>query len=85
MTDAGVASLADALHINNTLEKVIINGNRAITEKGLTCLVEAVSRHSRLKELHIPRLVGVDKLRKIINEARRSNGLPNIDVKWGLY
>ena len=59
MTDTGVASLADALHTNNTLETLFINGNKAITENGLTYLVEAVSRHSGLKTLYIhPRSFG---------------------------
>ena len=77
MTDTGVASLADALHTNNTLESLYINGNEAITENGLTCLVEAVSRHSGLKTLCIPYHQGMGKT---INEARRRNGLPDIDV-----
>jgi Ran GTPase-activating protein (RanGAP) involved in mRNA processing and transport len=80
MTDTGVASLADALHTNNTLETIYINGNFAITEYGLTRLVEAISRHSGLKDLHIPLRLGVDKVSKIINEARRRNGLPDIKV-----
>ena len=81
MTDTGVASLADAVHTNNTLKTLYIDGNRAITENGLTCLVEAVSRHSGLKTLGIPKhLLGVDKVRKTINEARRRNGLPDIHV-----
>jgi hypothetical protein len=78
MTDTGVASLADALHTNNTLETLDISGNGAITENGLTCLVEAVSRHSWLKTLWIPYHLGEDKVRKTINEARRRNGLPDI-------
>ena len=52
----------------------------AITENGLTCLVEAASRHSGLKELGISYYLGVDKVRKTINEARRRNGLPDIHV-----
>ena len=88
MTDTGVASLADALHTNNTLKTLFIygNGSGAITENGLTCLVEAVSRHSGLKDLCIPRhlQLRVDKVhikvRKTINEARRRNGLPAADI-----
>ena len=56
MTDTGVASLADALHTNNTLETLNIRDNEAVTENGLTCLVEAVSRHPGLKYLRIPEL-----------------------------
>jgi Ran GTPase-activating protein (RanGAP) involved in mRNA processing and transport len=82
MTDTGVASLAYALRTNNTLEILYITGNEAITDNGLTCLVEAVSRHSRrLKELEIPKHLDVNEVRKIINKTRRRNGLPNINVK----
>ena len=77
MTDTGVASLADALHTNNTLESLHINHNEAITDNGLTCLVEAVSKHSRLKSLGIP---GCFKVSHTVNEARRRNGLPDIEL-----
>ena len=80
MTDTGVASLADALHTNNTLEGLYISGNDAITENGLTCLVEPLSRHSGMGTLSIPHHLGVDKVRKIINEARKRNRLPDIHV-----
>ena len=80
MTDTGVASLADALHTNNTLEALYIGGNDAITENGLTCLVEPLSRHSGMVSLRIPGHLRVDKVRKIINDARKRNGLPDIDV-----
>ena len=82
MTDTGVASLADALHTNNTLERLYISNNAAITENGLTCLVQAVSRHSGLKTLRIPSHLGVDKVGTTINEARKRNRLPDIKV-WG--
>ena len=76
MTDTGVASLADALHTNNTLEVLHIHNNEAITENGLTCLVEPVSRHSGLEELIY---LGPEKVGMTINEARKRNGLPIID------
>ena len=60
MTDTGVTSLADALYTNNTLERLYIDNNRAITENGLMCLVEAVSRHLGLERLDIPVHLGVD-------------------------
>ena len=80
LTNTGVASLADALHTNNTLMKLYIHNNRAITENGLTCLVEAVSRHSQLKLLVMSKHLGVDRVRKTINEARKRNELPDIEV-----
>ena len=54
MTDTGMASLADALHTNSTLKTLHIIGNEAITENGLTYLVEAVSRHSGLVRQYLP-------------------------------
>ena len=82
MTDTGVASLADALDVNKTLETLNIDGNRTITKNGLTHLIETLSRNSGLMiiYLYIPYHLGVDKIRKIINEARNRNGLPYIEV-----
>ena len=78
MIDTGVASLAVALRSNNTLVYLYIDGNSAITENGLTCLVQAVSRHSRLERLWIPQHLQSDKVRKTINEARKRNELLDI-------
>ena len=81
MGDAGVASLADALRTNKTLKKLFIHQNDAITEDGMTCFVEAVSRHTGLVELFIPFDSGSgvrEKLRNAIIEARQRNGLPPI-------
>ena len=77
-----MASLADALHTNNTLETLYIDGNDEITENGLTCLVEALSKNSGLVKLWLPRHLrsSVDKVQKTINEARKRNGLA-IDCK----
>ena len=81
MTDTGVASLADALHTNNTLKVLHIDSvSEGITENGLTCFVEAVSRHSGLVLLCIPRYLAVDKVKKTINEARKRNGLSKLNV-----
>ena len=82
MTDAGVPSLAEAMNINTTLERLYINGNDAITDNGLTCLVEVLS--SWLVELWIPKYLKEDEVRKTINEARERNGLEAIQV-WGKY
>ena len=80
MTDAGVPSLAEAMNINTTLEKLYIYGNDAITDNGLTCLVEVFSRSSRLVELWIPWHLKVDEVSKTINESRERNGLEGIEV-----
>ena len=86
MTDIGVASLADALHTNNTLERLHIHGNDALTENGLTCLVEALSRNSGQVTLCLPRHLrsSVDIVKKTINEARKRSGLAAIEV-YGKY
>ena len=84
MTDRGVASLASALNTNNTLETLHIYGNKTITQNGLTCLVEVLSRRSGLVYLWIPRRLGVDKINKSINEARQRSGLAAIRV-YGKY
>ena len=83
MSDAGVASLADALKSNNMLEKLHINGNRAVTENGMTSLIEVLSRSSGLLELWIPSFFEFYRVRNEIQEARMRNGLPRINV-WGL-
>ena len=81
MSDSGIASLADALSINNTLERLYIDDNGEITDKGLTCLIEVLSRSSGLVKLWISECFVTDKVSKTINEARHGNGLASIDVK----
>ena len=81
MTDTEVASLASALNTNNTLETLYIYRNNAITENGLTCLVEVLSKSSGLVLLVIPIRFVVDKVSKTINEARQRSGLAAIRVE----
>ena len=80
MTDTGVASLASALITNTTLDGLDIHGNAAITENGLPCLIEVLSKSSGLVTLVIPSHLGVDKVSKTINEARERSGLAAIRV-----
>ena len=80
MTDAGVPLLAEAMNINTTLERLYFRGDDAITDNGLTCLVEVLSRSSRLEGLVIPGHLKVDEVRKTINEARRRSGLEAIQL-----
>ena len=80
MTDAGVPSLAEAMNINTTLERLYINGNYTITRNGLTCLVEVLSRSSRLVQLMIPARLKVVEVSKTINETRMRSGLEAIKV-----
>ena len=74
ITDAGVLSLAEAMNINTTLKRLYINGNNAITDNGLTCLVEVLSRSSGLVALWIPVHLKVGEVSKTINKARRRSG-----------
>ena len=78
--------MADALHTNNTLETLDIYGNNTLTENGLTCLAEALSRNSGLVKLELPSHLrsSVDKVEKTINEARKRSGLTAIEV-YGKY
>ena len=85
ITDTGVASLAEALSINTTLEMLSIQVNHAITDNGLTCLVEVLSRSSRLVKLWISDHLKVDEVRKTINEARKKMGLKPIEVTCSKY
>ena len=80
MTDTEMASLADALKSTNTLERLYINGNKEITDKGLTCLTEVLSSSSALVRLRIPKHLAVDEVSKTINEARQRSGLADIEV-----
>ena len=80
MTDTGIASLADALKSNDTLERLFIYDNNKITDKGLTCLTEVLSSSSALVQLMIPKHLAVYEVRKTINEARQRSGLADIRV-----
>ena len=83
MTDTGIASLADTLRTNNTLETLIICGNDTLTENGLKHLVEVLSSSSGLVRLELP--WWFDKVEKTINEARKRSGLAAIDVHGKYY
>ena len=83
LTDAGVASLADALNINSTLKTLYIEDNLAITESGIACLVEVISRRAGLETLILPRHLPVDKVIASINDERAKNGLTAIAKKLG--
>jgi hypothetical protein len=82
LTDTGVASLTDALNVNSTLKTLHIeDDNLAITENGLACLVEAVSRRVGLEVLVLPNHLPMDRLITNINDAREKNGLTAIAKK----
>ena len=75
ITDIGVASLTDAraLSTNTTLESLHIQGNDALTENGLMCLVVLYrdSGMTRLVELAVPKHLYVNYIVRmmIINEV----------------
>lgn len=81
MTDTGVASLADALDDNGTLKTLHIGDSFAITENGLACLVEVISRKVGLENLLLPWHLPVDRVIENINDARAKNGLTAIAKK----
>ena len=70
MTDTGVVSLADGLNTNSALERLHIDGNDALTENGLTCLVEVLSNNSGLVELWLPYHLqsSMDKVEKTMHQ-----------------
>ena len=78
MTDTGVASLADALQVNSTLKTLHIEDNLAVTENGLECLVEVLSRKVGVEILVLPEHLPVDRVITNINDARVRNGLTAI-------
>ena len=76
-----MASLADALNINGTLKTLHIENNLVITESGIACLVEVISRRAGLETLVLPRHLPVDKVIASINDERAKNGLTTIAKK----
>ena len=53
ITDTGAASLTDALRTNNSLDKLYLSGNDALTEKGVRLLLDVC--YSKPMRLQIPR------------------------------
>ena len=85
MTDAGVASLAYGLCENDTLEELHLQSNSAVTDEGMPHLADALSRNSTLVKLEVPHHLGVISARRLINEAKRRNGLPDIEINRYAY
>jgi ATP-dependent RNA helicase DHX33 len=85
MTDAGVASLAYGLYANDTLEELHLQSNSAVTDEGMPYLADALSRNSTLVKLEVPHHLGVISARRLINEAKRRNRLPDIEVNRYAY
>ena len=54
ITDVGVISLAGALHTNHSLDLLDLYGNEALSEYGVTCLSNVISRMSNKVYLLLP-------------------------------
>ena len=85
MTDKGVASLASALTVNNSLKMLHVGGGEGkLTGNGLSTIAQSLANHSLLVKLAIPESFGsttADHLNQEINEARRNNGLPPVEIE----
>jgi Ran GTPase-activating protein (RanGAP) involved in mRNA processing and transport len=84
-TDKGAASLASALTVNNSLKILYMcGGTRALTEDGLSAIAQSLSNNSKFEKLAIPYDFGsatADRLSREVNEARKRNGLPPIEIE----
>ena len=85
LTDRCVEDLSAGL--NNYIEEMDISGNYSITENGLRTLTRHLSDLSRLSYLNIPYHLGscIDTVFSEVNEERRRNGLPTIEVTGECY
>ena len=85
MTDEGATSLASALTVNNSLKMLHMGGAKgALTEDGLSTIAQSLASKSLFVKLAIPTLFGstiADRLSQEINEARKRNGLPPIEIQ----
>jgi hypothetical protein len=85
MADKGAASLASALTINNSLKTLNISGYRgALTENGLSMIVQLLFNKSMFVKLAIPQDFGSTTagcLSREVNEARKRNGLTPIEIE----
>ena len=79
LSDTGVTSLADALQTNTTLEVLNCTSNEGVTKNGLVHLTDVLSKQSGLVKLWLPSHLEEDS-KKSINEARKRNGLADIEV-----
>ena len=87
MTDKGAASLASALSVNKSLKMLHMGGwdKGTLTKDGLSVIVCSLAKNPEFVKLAIP--VGYLSTtpshlsREKVNEARKRNGLPPIEVK----
>jgi Ran GTPase-activating protein (RanGAP) involved in mRNA processing and transport len=86
MTDKGAAFLASALTVNNSLKKLHISGCKgALTENGISVIIaHSIVNKPLFMRLAIPYDFGsitAVRLRREVNEARKRNGLPPIEIE----
>ena len=83
LTDKCVEDLSTGL--NNYIQDLDISGNDSITEDGLNVLVRRLTTLSGMRLLEIPsHLVSpITPVLNEVNEERRRNGLPEIELRGG--
>jgi hypothetical protein len=89
MTDKGAVSLASALTVNNSLKMLHMGENKgALSENGLSTIAHSLSNNSIFVKLAIPlRFCSTTTTGCVfweVNEARKKNSLPSIEIK-GYY
>ena len=82
MTDKGAASLASALTVNNSLKMLYMGGYRgeALTEDGLSTIAHSLANKPTFVKLAIPYSFAIFLLSREVNEVRKKNGLPPIEI-----
>ena len=84
MSDEGAASLARAVSVNNSLKMLHVGDWRQIlTEDGLSTITQSLANKSEFVKLVILDIFKTiaDRLKQNVNEARKRNGLPPIEIK----
>ena len=84
MTDKGAASLASALTINNSLKMLHIGGFKGtLTNDGVSTIAYLLANNSVFVKLAVPDIFRstAAQLSQEVNEARKRNGLPPIEIQ----
>ena len=81
LTDLGVESLSTGL--NDYIEEMYLDCNNGISISGLKTLASHLGTPARLKLISIPSHLksSINSVFRPVNEVRRRNGLPKIDVQ----
>ena len=85
ITDEGAASLASALHVNNSLKTLHMSGDKGtLTEDGLSAITQSLTYKSEFVKLVISSQFGSTtafRLESEVNKARMKYGLSPIEIK----